>query len=111
MSHELKHEHPHEHDGHTHHHVHSPEHTKAVLNRLSRAIGHLESVKRMVEDQRDCSEVLIQLSAVRSALNNTGKMILQDHIRHCLVEAIEHGDMEEIDELNIAIDRFIKSHD
>ena len=102
------HDHMHEHGGHTHHHVHSPEHTKAVLNRLSRAIGHLESVKRMVEDQRDCSEVLIQLSAVRSALNNTGKMILQDHIRHCLVEAIENGDMEEIDELNIAIDRFMK---
>ena len=97
------HEHAH---GHTHTHTH--ENTKAVLNRLSRAIGHLESIRRMVEDGRDCSEVLIQLSAVKSAINNTGKVILQDHIQHCLVDAIESGDMETIEELNKAIDRFIK---
>mgnify|MGYP000248284498 FL=1 len=92
----------------THTHTHSHEHTKAVLNRLSRAIGHLESIKKMVEDGRDCSEVLIQLSAVKAAINNTGKVILQDHIQHCLVDAIESGDMKEIEELNKAIDRFIK---
>ena len=97
------HTHAHGH-GHYHHH----ENTKAVLNRLSRAIGHLESIKRMVEDGRDCSEVLIQLSAVNSAINNTGKVILEDHIKHCLVDAIESGDMEAIEELNKAIDRFIK---
>ena len=97
------HTHAHGH-GHYHHH----ENTKAVLNRLSRAIGHLESIKRMVEDGRDCSEVLIQLSAVKSAINNTGKVILEDHIKHCLVDAIESGDMEAIEELNKAIDRFIK---
>ena len=92
----------------THTHTHSHEHTKAVLNRLSRAIGHLESIKKMVENGRDCSEVLIQLSAVRAAINNTGKVILQDHIQHCLVDAIESGDRKEIEELNKAIDRFIK---
>ena len=97
------HTHAHGH-GHYHHH----ENTKAVLNRLSRAIGHLESIKRMVEDGRDCSEVLIQLSAVKSAINNTGKVILEDHIKHCLVDAIESCDMEAIEELNKAIDRFIK---
>lgn len=89
-------------------HTHSHEHTKAVLNRLSRAIGHLESIKKMVENGRDCSEVLIQLSAVKAAINNTGKVILQDHIQHCLVDAIESGDRKEIEELNKAIDRFIK---
>ena len=92
----------------THTHTHSHEHTKAVLNRLSRAIGHLESIKKMVENGRDCSEVLIQLSAVKAAINKTGKVILQDHIQHCLVDAIESGDMKEIEELNKAIDRFIK---
>ena len=92
----------------THTHTHSHEHTKAVLNRLSRAIGHLESIKKMVENGRDCSEVLIQLSAVKAAINNTGKVILQDHIQHCLVDAIESGDMKEIEELNKAIDRCIK---
>ena len=97
-----------EHSHGPHGHYHSHEQTKAVLNRLSRAIGHLESIKRMVEDGRDCSEVLIQLSAVKSAINNTGKIILQDHIEHCIVDAVEHGDRDAIKELERAIDRFMK---
>ncbi|HIZ23494.1 MAG TPA: metal-sensing transcriptional repressor [Candidatus Blautia faecigallinarum] len=99
--------HDHE-EEHTHGHTHSHTHTKAVLNRLSRAIGHMESIKRMVENGRDCSEVLIQLSAVKAAINNTGKIILQDHIEHCIVDAVEHGDKEAIKELEKAIDRFMK---
>ena len=93
---------------HLHTHTHTHQNPKAVLNRLSRAIGHLESIKRMVEDGRDCSEVLIQLSAVKAAINNTGKVILQDHIAHCIVDAIESGDRETLKELQKAIDRFIK---
>ena len=92
-------DHEHEHDQaylhahgipHSHGHVH--ENQKAVLNRLSRAIGHLEKVKRMVEEGYDCSEVLVQLAAVRSALDNTGKVILKDHMRHCMVDAVADGD-------------------
>ncbi|HIV69172.1 MAG TPA: metal-sensing transcriptional repressor [Candidatus Butyricicoccus stercorigallinarum] len=82
--------------------------TKAVLNRLSRAIGHLESVKKMVEDGRDCTEVLIQLAAVRAALTNTGKVILKDHIEHCIVDAVEQGDSQAIRDLEHAIDQFMK---
>lgn len=62
----------------------------------------------MVEDGRDCTEVLIQLSAVKSALNNTGKVILQDHIQHCIVDAVREGDAQALEELNKAIDRFMK---
>ncbi|MBO6215836.1 MAG: metal-sensing transcriptional repressor [Lachnospiraceae bacterium] len=93
---------------HPHNHSHTHTNTKAVINRLAKAIGHLEKVKRMVEAGEDCSEVLIQLSAVKSAINNTGKIILQDHIEHCLVEAVESGDREAIEELNHAIERFMK---
>ena len=75
------HEHDHAHS-HGHGHTHTHTQTKAVINRLARAIGHLESVKRMVEDGRDCAEVLIQIAAVRAAIENTGKVILQDHIQH-----------------------------
>ncbi|MDF2802714.1 MAG: CsoR family transcriptional regulator [Anaerocolumna sp.] len=89
-------------------HSHSHKNTKVVLDRLSRASGHLESVKRMVLEGKDCSEVLIQLSAVIAALNNTGKVILKDHIENCIVEAVESGDKEALDNLNSAIDRFIK---
>lgn len=89
-------------------HTHSHQHTQAVLNRLSRVIGHLEAIRRMVEEGRDCSEVLVQLSAVRSAINNTGKVILQDHIQNCIVDAVQNGDMEAIEELNKAIGQFMK---
>ena len=90
-----------------HSHTHSHTQTKAIINRLSRAIGHMESVKRMVEDGRDCSEVLIQLAAVRSAIVNTAKLILKDHIENCVVDAVESKDHAALDELNKAIERFL----
>lgn len=91
-----------------HNHRHSEEHIKEVSNRLARAIGHLQKVKTMVENDEDCSDVLIQLAAVKSAINNTGKVILKDHLEHCIVHALEDGNTEMIDELNDAIDKFIK---
>ena len=106
QAHLHSHEHAHDHAHGAHPHVH--ENTKAVLNRLSRAIGHLESVKKMVENGRDCSEVLIQIAAVRSAINNIGKVILQDHIQHCLVDAVENDDEQALESLCQAIDKFIK---
>ena len=106
---DLKHSHDNLHDhGSLHSHGHIHENQKAVVNRLARAIGHLEKVKRMVEEGYDCSEVLIQLAAVRSALDNTGKVILQDHMRHCMVDAVAAGDAHAIDELCGAIDKFMK---
>ena len=101
------HDHDHAH-GHSHSHTHTPENTRAVLNRLSRAIGHLQSVKRMVEEGRDCSEVLIQIAAVRSAIDNTGKIILQDHLKHCIIDAAREGDQQAIDDLCQAIDKYMK---
>lgn len=93
---------------HRHHHHHSEEHRREVSNRLARAIGHLQKVKQMVDDDENCSDVLIQLAAVKSAINNTGKVILKDHMEHCIVHAVEDGDTEMIDELNAAIDKFMK---
>lgn len=95
-------EHKHEHGEHGHTHTQ----TKAVINRLARAIGHLESVKRMVENGRDCSEVLVQLAAVRSALNNTAKVILKDHLDHCIDSSCEDV-QDQMKALNDAIDKFM----
>ena len=105
---EEKHDHAFMHGHGIAHHGHVHENQKAVINRLARAIGHLEKVKRMVEDGYDCSEVLVQLAAVRSAIDNTGKVILQDHMRHCMVDAVTAGDTDAIDELCRAIDQFMK---
>ena len=104
-AHTLEHVHDHEHE-HSHGHTHTHTQTKAVLNRLSRAIGHLESVKRMVEDGRDCTEVLVQLAAVRSALNSTAKVILKDHLEHC-IDDVSAGDSDQLAALNEAIDKFM----
>jgi DNA-binding FrmR family transcriptional regulator len=93
---------------HNHSHTHDPQKMKAIVNRLSRSIGHLESVKKMIEDGRDCSDVLIQLSAVRSEINNTGKLLLKEHMDHCIVEAVEENDKEAISKMNQAIDMFMK---
>ena len=80
---------------------------EAVGSRWAMTTPMPESVKKMVEDNRDCAEVLIQLAAVRSALNNTAKIILKDHIDHCLADAVETGDQQAIDELNQAIEKFM----
>lgn len=93
-------------DQHGHEHTHTQ--TKTVINRLSKANGHLEAVIRMVEDGRDCSDVLIQLAAVRAALNSTAKIILKDHIDHCIVDAVESGDLAAVEKLNDAIDILMK---
>ena len=101
-SHPVDHDHDH---GHSHAHGHTHTQTKAVINRLSRAIGHLESVKRMVEDGRDCTEVLVQLAAVRSALSSTAKVILKDHLEHCVSDT--EGGSADLQALNEAIDKFM----
>lgn len=102
----------HNHDGHGHGHGHAhhhdPKQRQAIVHRIARATGHLNAVKKMVEDDRDCSDVLIQLAAVQSALNSVSRLILKDHIEHCIVDAVEENDSEAIDRLNEAIDRLLK---
>ena len=116
-THGIAHEHVHEEDdgpepdpGHAHHlhlsHHHSPEEKKRQLNRLSRVIGHLQHVKRMIEEDRDCADVLMQLSASRSALTGLGKEIINEHITHCITHAVQDGDMEAIEEFQKAIEKF-----
>jgi len=119
-------ERPHPHDdgggggrphGHSHGHGHShagdgsfernhPQHKKA-RDRIARALGHLQSVARMIDDEADCMDVLVQISAVRSALNGAARLILDDHVRHCLLDAARDGDVEAIERLNHAIGRFM----
>ncbi len=66
-------------------HIH--QHTRAVINRLSRIEGHIRAIKNMVEDERPCPEILIQLAAVRSAVTNASRLVLEDHMESCLYKA------------------------
>ena len=78
----------------------------AILNRMSRAIGHFEAVKKMYGDGADCSEVLIQLSAVKSAVNGIGREILKEHLTHCVL-ASDDGEAA-LNAIALAIDKFMK---
>ena len=104
---EHTHDHTHDHT-HEHTHHHDPKQRQAVINRIARAGGHLNAVRKMVEHDRDCSEILIQLAAVRSEINGTGKALLKEHLNHCIVEAVEEHDHESIEKMNRAIDQFMK---
>ena len=88
-------------------HTHNHTKTKQVINRIARLTGHLNSVKTMVEDGRDCAEVLTQIAAVQSALSAVAKIVLKDHVEHCLQHAAEAGDFDSIEELNKAIELFL----
>ena len=86
---------------------HEHKHTKAVINRLARSAGHLSAVKKMVEEGRDCSEVLIQLSAVKAEIAAAERVILKDHLEHCVADAVLQKDDETLEKLMSAIDRII----
>lgn len=92
---------------HVHGHYHSPEEKKKQLNRLAKASGHLTHVKMMIENDEDCSEVLMQLAAVESALHSLGKEIINEHLTHCITHAIEDGDTEVIEEFKKAISKYM----
>ena len=82
---------------------------KKILNRLARIEGQVRSLRTMVEAGRDCSEVLIQVAAARAALDQAGRLILEDHMEHCILEAVEEGrGQEALDDLKVALKRFIK---
>ena len=74
--------------------------TKAgIVRRLNRAIGQLNGVKSMIEDNRYCGDVLTQLAAAESAVRRVSEIILRDHMRTCVIEEIREGNDEVVDEL------------
>ena len=76
----------------------SPELIKSINNRISRIVGQLGGIKKMIDEGRYCGDVLLQISAVESALQNLGYLILQEHMHTCVVERVKEGDMEVLDE-------------
>lgn len=68
-----------------------PKVKKDVIKRLSYLIGHLNGVKKMVEDDKYCIEIVKQIQAVQSALNKTTEIVLEDHLKTCVSHAIKSG--------------------
>ncbi|MCW1361160.1 metal-sensing transcriptional repressor [Campylobacter sp. US33a] len=91
-----------------HTHKHSKSYEKNITIRLNKTIGHIESIKKMILSGKDCSEVLIQLAAIKGEINSTAKVILKEHLDHCIIHAIEDKDLKSVEHFNKAIDMFIK---
>ncbi|MBI5725412.1 MAG: metal-sensing transcriptional repressor [Planctomycetes bacterium] len=82
--------------------------TQRVVSRLSRIEGHVRAVKRMVENGRPCAEVLMQIAAVRAALDKSAKVLLADHMEHCILDCSHGGNSRKLlAELRVALERFI----
>jgi DNA-binding FrmR family transcriptional regulator len=87
---------------------HKHENNDAVIKRLARIEGHVRAIKRMVEEDTPCPDVLVQVAAVRAALNSVGQIILEDHLRNCMVKAVQDGEFEDaLRDLKLSLDRFI----
>lgn len=69
-----------------------------LQRRLNRVIGQLNGVKAMLDDNRYCGDVLVQLSAADSAIKGIERIVLQNHLKTCVVEKVQAGDVEVIDE-------------
>lgn len=93
---------------HVHPHVHDPESLRLIINRLSRIEGHIRGIKTMVQESRPCPDVLVQIAAVRGALDRVARVILDQHLTECISRAAEMGSIDdEIAELKAALDRFL----
>lgn len=86
----------------------SEEEFKKLINRLNRIEGQVRGVKRMLENDAYCTDVLIQVSAINAALNSFNKMLLAEHIRTCVAEDIRQGKDETIDELVMTLQKLMK---
>lgn len=90
-------------------HNHEHKHRKSIINRLARIEGHVRSVKQMAIDERDCPDILLQIAAIRKALDNTAKLLLTDHIETCVVDAVRQGNDEQVlEDMKKAVDNFIR---
>ena len=81
---------------------------KDLLNRLSRIEGQVRGIRKMVEQDAYCTDVLIQVSAVNAALNSFNKVLLANHIRTCVAEDIRSGNDEVVDELVSTLQKLMK---
>jgi DNA-binding FrmR family transcriptional regulator len=81
---------------------------KNVRDRLVRAEGHIRGIIKMIDEEKECPDVLIQIAAVKAALEKAGEIMLEDHIEHCLIEAVKSGDVEpQLQELKTALQKLI----
>ncbi|WZL73503.1 metal-sensing transcriptional repressor [Clostridiaceae bacterium 35-E11] len=82
--------------------------TNALITRLNRIEGQVRGIKGMIGKDVYCNDILIQIAAVQSALKGVSKLLLESHMRTCIVDRIQSGDEEVVDEILKTIDRIMK---
>src|SRR3954464_10769469 len=87
---------------------HSPEVKKNLTSRLNRIEGQIRGIKGLIEKDTYCDDVINQISATQSALNSVAKVLLEGHMKSCVVERIQEGDMEVLDEVLVTIQKLMK---
>ncbi|APH03739.1 metal-sensitive transcriptional regulator [Bacillus weihaiensis] len=87
---------------------HSDKVKKNLITRLNRIEGQIRGIKSLIEKDTYCDDVITQISATQAALNGVGKLLLEGHLRTCVVERIQEGDEEIIDELLVTVQRLMK---
>ncbi|KEZ47921.1 metal-sensitive transcriptional regulator [Metabacillus indicus] len=87
---------------------HSETTKKNLVTRLNRIEGQIRGVKGLIDKDTYCDDVLTQIAAVQSALNSVSKILLEGHMKSCLVERIQDGDLEVIDEVLVTVKRLMK---
>lgn len=85
----------------------SPELKQNVARRINRIVGQLAGISAMVEDDRYCGDVLTQLAAVESAVKSVSRIVMQDHLETCVVDRIQDGDVEVVDEVMDLFKKFM----
>ena len=79
-----------------------------AIARLAKIQGHVQGVMRMAEEGRACEDLLIQLAAVKAAVGQTARIILEDHMECCVLEGLENGDTAKtVDDLKRALAKFL----
>lgn len=81
---------------------------KALLNRCSRIEGQIRGIKGMIEKDVYCDDILNQIAAAQSALNALSRVILERHMKTCLIDRIQSGENEVIDELMLTVEKMMK---
>lgn len=88
---------------------HHPEHVKKdLMNRLNRVEGQIRGIKGMIEKDVYCDDIITQLSATQSALNSVAKVLLEGHLKGCVVDRLADGDEEIMDELLVTIQKLMR---
>lgn len=87
---------------------HSDKLKNNLISRLNRVEGQIRGIKGMIEKDTYCDDVLNQIASTQSALNGVGKALLEGHVKSCVVERIQSGELEVVDELLVTVNKLIK---